>query len=98
MGEVIFTVAHHRGDIKALDIVESVFTVAVYRVIDRTLVISLENIDMYDFRFALFGLAFLVFPYEYLVTDADHFVGSVTVEQDDVINVGTVGHEFILLQ
>ena len=53
---------------------------------------------MYDFGFLLLCLASLSLSHKEFVGYAHHLICAVAVEDDDIIDVGTVAHELVLLQ
>ena len=96
--QVVFAVAGDGRHVEALDVVVAVFSVAIDHVVDCALVVSLEDGHVDDFRFPFFGLAFFRLAHERLVGDADDLVRAVAVEDDGVVDVGTVGDELVFLE
>ena len=96
--EVILTVARDAGDVEALDVEGTVAAVAIDGVVDGAGVVLLEDGDMDDLAFALLGLRALRLAHEDLLANADDLVGAVLVEDDDIVDVGAVADELILLQ
>ena len=73
--------------IEALDIVVTAFAVAIDCIVDGALVVLLEHLHMHD-----------VLADKHFLADADDLVFSVFIENDDVVDVGTVANEFVFLQ
>ena len=87
MREVVLTVACDTCDIESLDEVESLLAVAIHHVIYSALVVLLEHSHVQ-----------YVLANEYLVGHLDDLVFSVLIEDDDIVDVGTVAYVFILFQ
>ena len=96
--QVVLTVAGHAGHVEALDVVGPRLAVAVNGVIDRARIILLEDGHVDDFGLPLLRLRTLRLAHEEFVGDAHHLVRAVLVEEDDVVDVGAVLHELVLLQ
>ena len=84
---IVFTVAYHRRYIETLDIVESFFPVTINHVIDRTLVVLLEDIHVEN-----------VLAYEQLVRNTYDFIFSVFIEDNHIVDIGTVADILVFLQ
>ena len=84
--EVILLVASHGGHVEALDEILSLAAVAVNHVVDGAAVVLLEHRHVED-----------VLAYENLLGHTDDLVLTVLVENDDVVEVGAVADELILL-
>lgn len=84
---VILSVACAGGHAEAFDVVGALLSVAIDEVEDRAVVVLLEYLDVED-----------VLADEDLVLYLDDLVLAVTVEDDDVVDVGAVLHQFRLLQ
>ena len=87
LGKIILTVACHTGHIEPLDEIEALAPVAVHHIIDGTTVVLLEYRQVDD-----------VLSHEDLVCHADNLILTVAVEDNDIVDVGTVAHKLILLQ
>lgn len=87
LGDVIQLVAGHGGYIESLDEVIALLAVAVNTVVDGALIVLLEYLYMED-----------ILADEYLVCYLGDFKLAILIEDDDVIEVGAVAYEFILLQ
>ena len=85
--EIVLLVTGHRGHVETLDEVGALLAVAVHYIIYGTRIILLEDLQM---KHVLADKQFL--------GHAHHLVLAVLVEDDDVVNVGTVAYVFILLQ
>ena len=86
-GEVYLAVAGDAGHVEALDVARAVLAVAVHHVIDGSLVAFLEHAKPQH-----------VLTHEKFLGHTHHFELSVTIEDDDVVDVGAVAHKFVLLQ
>ena len=98
MCQVVFTVAGDGSHIETFDVVETVLAVPVGYVVNRPFVVALEHCGMDDFGFFLFRLAPFRFAHERFVADTDDFISSVAVENDGIVEIGTVGNEFVLFE
>ncbi len=87
LGDVVELVACHDGYVESLDEVVALLAVAIYAVVDGSLVVLLEHLHVED-----------VLAHEYLVGHLGNLEFSVLVEDDDVVEVGAVAYELILLQ
>ena len=87
LGDVVQFVAGHRRHVESLDEIITLFSVAINAVVDGALVVFLEYLYVED-----------VLSYEYLVGHLYDLKFSVFIEDDDVVEVGTVAYEFILLE
>ena len=85
--QVVLLVAGHRRHVEALDEAVALLAVAVDDVIDGARVVLLEHVEIEH-----------VLAHEHLLCHADHLVLAVFVEDDDVVEVGAVAHELVLLQ
>ena len=84
---VILSVACAGGHAEALDVVGPLLSVAIDEVEDRAVVVLLEDLDVED-----------VLADEDLVLYLDDLVLAVAVEDDDVVDIGAVLHQFRLFQ
>ena len=82
-----FAVARDARHIESLDEAGAVLSVAIDEVVGRARIVLLEHLQMQH-----------VLAYKQLVGDAHHLEFSVAVEDDDVVDVGTVADELVLLQ
>ena len=98
MCQVVFTVAGDGSYIETLDVIETVLAVPVGDIVNRPFVVAFENCGMDDFGFFLFSLASFRFAHERLVADTDDFISSVAVENNGIVDVGTVRNEFVLFE
>ena len=87
LGDVIQLVAGHGGYVESLDEVIALFAVAVNTVVDGALIVLLEYLYMED-----------ILTDEYFVGYLGDFKLAILIKDDDVIEVGAVAYEFILLQ
>ena len=85
--DVVYLVAGHGGDVESLDEVFALFSVAVDTVVDGALVVLLEYLYMED-----------ILACKYLVCHFHDLELSILVEDDDIVEVGAVAHEFVLLE
>ena len=84
---VHLAVARDARHVEALDEARAVFSVAIDEVVGRARVVFLEHLHVEH-----------VFAYKQLVGHAHHLEFSVAVEDDDIVDVGAVAHEFVFLQ
>ena len=87
LSDVVQLVAGHRRHVESLDEVITLFSIAINAVVDGALVVFLEYLYVED-----------VLSYEYLVGHLHDLEFSVFIEDDDVVEVGTVAYEFILFE
>ena len=85
--DVVFPVAGAAGHKEPLHVEFAHLAVAVHHIINGTLVVFLEHRHMEH-----------ILADEYLVGHFGYLVFSVTIEDDDVVDVGAVAHKFILFQ
>ena len=85
--QVVVLVTGHAHDIETLHIIDTALAVTIDDIIDRAVVVLLENGDMDDVR-----------ADKQLLSHSHNAVLAVTVEDDDIVDVGTVAKELILLQ
>ena len=98
MCQVVFTVAGDGSYIETLDVIETVLAVPVGDIVNRPFVVAYENCGKDDIGLFLFSLASFRFAHERLVADTDDFISSVAVENNGIVDVGTVGNEFVLFE
>ena len=84
---VVFPVANDGSNIETFDIIITFLSVTVDDVIDGTLVVFLEYVDVQD-----------VLSDEQFVGHADNFVFTVFVEDNYIVDVGTVAYILVFLQ
>ena len=82
-----FAVACDARHVEALDEARTVLSVAIDEVVGRARIVFLEHLQMQH-----------VLAHEQLVGNAHHLEFSVAIEDDDVVDVGAVAHEFVFLQ
>lgn len=87
MRYVVFPVTNDGSDIETFDIIITFLSVTVDDVIDGTLVVFLEYVDVQD-----------VLSDEQFVGHANNLVFTVFVEDDYIVDVGTVAYIFVFLQ
>ena len=87
MRQVDLSVAGDGWNIEALDVARAVLSIAVHHIICRTRVVLLEHLQVQD-----------VLAHEELIGHAHHLHASVAVEDDDIVDVGAVADELVLLQ
>ncbi len=87
LGDIVQLVAGHRRHVESFDEIITLFSIAINAVVDGALVVFLEYLYVED-----------VLSYEYLVGHLHDLEFSVFIEDDDVVEVGTVAYEFILLE
>ena len=87
LGDIVELVARHGGYVESLDEVVALLAVAIYAVVDGSLIVLLEHLYVED-----------VLTHEYLVGNLGYLEFSILVEDDDVVEVRAVAHKFILLQ
>ena len=87
MRDIVFTVADHTCHGKTFDIRRSFFAIPVSDIVDGAFVILLEYIDVK-----------YVFAHKLLVGYRSDDIFTIPEEDDHVIDIRTVGYEFILLQ
>ena len=85
--DVVELVARHSGYVESLDEVVALLAITIYAVVDGSLVVLLEHLNVED-----------VLAHEYLVGNLGYLEFSILVEDDDVVEVRAVAYEFILLQ
>ena len=85
--QVVFLVARHRSHVEALDEVPALLTVTVDGVVDGTRVVLLEHAEVEH-----------VLADEEFLGHTDDLVLAVLVEDDDIVEVGAVADELVLLQ
>ena len=85
--DIVHLVACHRRHVESLDEVFALLAVAIHTVVDGALIVLLEHLHMED-----------VLSHEDLVGHLGHLELSVLIEDDDIVEVGTVAHQLILLQ
>ena len=97
---VILAVVGDGGDVETLDVAGVGGSVHVDHIIYGAFVTLFEHGDVDDFRLflAFLSLHALSLADEHLVLHAGHLVGSVAIEDDDIVDGGAVFHEFVLLQ
>ncbi len=87
LGDVVHLVAGHGGHVESLDEVVALLAVTINTVVDGALVVLLEHLYMED-----------VLAHEYLVGHLGDLELSILIEDDDVVEVGAVAYELVLLQ
>ena len=87
MGDVVLTVTRTGINEEALDIVSSLTAVTIYAVVYGALVAFLPYLEVHD-----------IFSYVNLFCYACDLVLAVAIEDDDVIDVGTVAYVFSFLE
>ena len=87
MSEIVFAIAGHRGHIETLDVTITFASVSVNDVVNRTFVVLLIDLQVLN-----------VLTDENLLGNTHDLELSVFVEDDDVVDVGAVAHEFVFLQ
>ena len=85
--QVIFLVACHRGYIETLNVAEALLAVAVNHIIYRAVVVLLEHLDVLN-----------VLAHKHLLLHTYNLVLTVLVEDNEVVEVGTVADKLIFLQ
>ena len=85
--QVYLAVAGHAGDVESLDEARAGLAVAIHHIIYSALVVLLEHTQPQH-----------VLAYKQLFGHAHHLELTVAVEDDDVVDVGAVAYEFVLLQ
>ena len=85
--QIILFVTRHTGDVEALHVIVTASSVAVDDVIDGASIVLLEDINMDD-----------IGSDKNLLRHANNLVLAVTMEDDDIVQVGTIAQELILLQ
>ena len=96
--QVVLAVAIEGRYVESLDKGESRLAVLVAHIIYSTRVVFLKHRHVYYLRLALLGLRALRFAHKHLVGHTCHLVGSVFIEDDDVVDVRAVAHKLVLLQ
>ena len=86
-GQIYLTVACDSRHVETFDITGAHFPVAVYHIIDGALVVLLEHTQPDD-----------VLAYKEFLCDTHHLELTVTIEDDDIVNVRTVAHKLVFLQ
>ena len=87
MCHVIFAVAYYGSHGETLDIMRTFFSVTVDDIVDGAFVVLLEYV----------GIEY-VLAYEFLVCHRSDDVTSVAEEDDNIVEVGAVGYEFVFFQ
>ena len=85
--QIVLLIARHRRHVETLDEAVAFLAVAIDCIIGRTGVVLLENVEIEH-----------VFAHKHLLSHTDNLVFTVFVEDDDVIDIGAVADELVLLQ
>src|ERR1035437_985909 len=81
---VVFLVSGNAVHGETLDIIRTSLTIAVNRVINGSFIVLLEDVEMQD-----------VFTDEHFVHNFHNLIASIFEENNDIVDVGTIAHEFI---
>ena len=87
MGYIVLTVTSAGIDAEALNKIASLFAVAIYAVVDGALITLLPYLKVDD-----------VLAHINLVGNFDCLISAVAIEDDNVVDIRTVAHEFSLLE
>ena len=98
VGDVVFLVAGNPCDIEAFHVDGAVLAIAIADVVDGALVVFLEDGNVDDLCLTFFGFRTFGLADKHLFCHAHYLVRSVAVEDDDIVDVRTVFHKFVLLQ
>ncbi len=98
LGDIILTIVGDARHVKSLDIVGTVFSIAISHIINCALVVLLEDRDVYNLGFLLLSFGAFCLTDVHLFSHSRHLVSSVAIEDDDVVDVGAILHKLILLQ
>ena len=85
--EVHLAVSRDARDVEALDIARASLAVAIYHIINGALVVLLEHTQPDD-----------VLAHEELFGHTHHLELTITIEDDDIVDVRAVAHKLVLLQ
>ena len=85
--EVVLAVSRNGGYVEALDVVRPFLAVTIDNVVGGAFVVLFKDLYVQD-----------IFADEDLLRYADNLVLAVLVEDDDVIDIGTVAYKLVLLQ
>ena len=95
---VILTIVGNTRNVKSLNEILSVLTVAIHHVVNRACIVALKHGYVNNFSLFLFGFRARGFANEDFFLNARHLVRSVAVEDNHIVDVRTVAHKFILLK
>ena len=96
--EVVLAVACDTWHIKSLYIGDACGSILVCGVVYGSRVVLLEHCHMDYFHLSLLGLAALCLSYKHFVGHLDYLICAIFVEDDYVINIGTVAHKLVFLE
>ena len=85
--QVVLLVTCDTRDGETLDVIITHLTITVNHVVNRTDIVTLEDINIKDIR-----------ADKHLLGDPYDLIGSVTIEDDHVVDIGTVADVLVLLQ
>ena len=86
-GQVVFAIASNRRHVEALDIIESFLSVTIHHIINSALVVFLKHTKPQ-----------YILSYEYLICHTDDLELTIFVEDNDIIDIGTVADKLVFLQ
>ena len=86
-GEVHLAIACHASHVETLDIARASPAVAIYHIINGSLVVLFEYAKPDD-----------VLAYEQLLGYAHHLELAIAIKDDDIVDVRAVAHKLVLLQ
>ena len=98
LGDIILAIVGDARHVKSLDIVGTVFSIAISHIINCALVVLLEDRNVYNLGFLLLSFGAFCLTNVHLLSHSRHLVSTIAIEDDDVVDVGAILHKLILLQ
>ena len=97
-GEVVLTLVGKARHVEALDVESALFAIAIGHIVDGALVVLLKHRDVDNLGLPFLGLGTFRLSNIDLFGHTRHLVGAIAIEDDDVVDVGTVVDKFVLFQ
>ena len=96
--QVILSFANHRRHIEALNVADACLAITIDCIVDSALIILAEDGNMDDFSLLLLLVAAFRLTNEELLCNVNYLIGTVAVEDDNIVNIRAVRDKLILLQ